>query len=558
MSWVMQTDGTIINTDNTVWADKTLTAPYPANIWRITEGTNDGKPYHMLLAKEFTDDVFTASYPANIWRIDSLTNDGKPYHMLLAKEFTDDVFTASYPANIWRIDSLTNDGRPYHLLLPDITSINLIPQPGKPLIHIYDSRTHNASDYDGNGYAVIHPISGKIRHEKNGLYNAEIEACIDSDGAIKHLESNAVLKIPFKYHDKWTQQLFRINNTVRKMDSSGAYRISVTAPHIFYDLNDKLLMDCTVGEIVSADTDTPTYKGVTGNVALNQLFESVYAGFADNDIVYSYSSDIVKKSYTETYTGVSLTGALLGSDNSFVNRLGGALYRDNFRFSINKDMEGHRETGVIRYGYNLTEIEFTVDTSELFTYLVAEDNYGNRVVVQNYDVPCKRHPHHIYRYVKMSYTVESRSRLQEDAQAYYDNFKDGNVNIKVKLANIANKPEYEDFLQLADFEVGDKVIVYHKDLDVHYGNLEIIAKTYDIVNQSAIEIEIGTFKNAIVRSGYMSGTVSSGGAEDKAMQAMQSQLNQNTVKNLMYWDNLESYSWDELEQYTWDMLEGDY
>lgn len=49
MSWVMQTDGTIINTDNTVWADKTLTAPYPANIWRITEGTNDGKPYHLLL-----------------------------------------------------------------------------------------------------------------------------------------------------------------------------------------------------------------------------------------------------------------------------------------------------------------------------------------------------------------------------------------------------------------------------------------------------------------------------------------------------------------------------
>lgn len=550
MAWIMR-DGTIINTDNTIWIDKALTAPYPANIWRI--------------------------------------------------------------------DSLTNEGKPYHLLLPGVASINLTAQPQKPLIHVYDARTHNPSDYDGNGYAIIHPISGKVRHEKNGLYNAELETYIDDSGAFKYLESNAVLKIPLKYHDKWTQQLFRINNTVRKMDKSGAYRISVTAPHIFYDLNGKLLMSCTVGEMVrpmgdingdgivddkdyalanqeymaiqtgkestltdeqmlyadmngdgvvdmsdvsaisAAYTDEPTYKAVTGNTALNQLFNAVFVGFGDNDIIFGHSSDITDKAYTETYTGISLTAALLGSDNAFVNRLGGVLYRDNFRFSINKNMEGYRETGVIRYGYNLTEIEFTVDTSECFTYLIAEDNYGNRIIVKNDEVPCKKHPHHIFRYVKMSYNRESHQRLQEDAQTYYDNYKDGNINIKVKIANIANKPEYEEFLQLADYEVGDKVIVYHKDLDVHYSNLEIIAKTYDIVDQSTIEIEIGTFKNAIVRSAFMSGTASSGqSAADKQMAAMQGQLNQNTAKNLMYWDNLEAYTWDELEQYTWDMLEGYY
>lgn len=516
MSWVMR-DGTIINTDNTVWIDKALTAPYPANIWRI--------------------------------------------------------------------DSLTNDGKPYHLLLPGVASINLISQPQKPLIHIYDARTHNPSDYDGNGYAVVRPTTCEAEEELNGLYSVELTAPVDEGGIFKYLTQYAVLKVPIRYHDETIQQLFRINSTNRKMDSNGLMEVDVEAPHIFYDLNDKIVMDCTVGDIIrkmgdvngdgviddkdyelalkqymatqtgkenvltdeqmqyadmdgdgvvdmtdvsaiqAAFTDEPYYSPVTGNEALWQIFDGVYAGFADNDIIFGYHSDITDKAFTEEYSGITLTAALLGADNAFVNRWGGELYRDNFRFSICKEREGSRETGVIRYGSNMTDIEFTADYSECITYLIAEDNFGNRTTVINPKVPCKEFPHHKYRHVIFNYGRQNGAQFQRDAKAYAEQYATPNVNVKVSLAKIYGREEYADFINLCDFEVGDRVIIHHNELDVNYGNLKIIRKRFDVLAQETISIEIGSFKDAISRAGFMSGTVSSGqSAADKHLSALQSQV----------------------------------
>lgn len=69
------------------------------------------------------------------------------------------------------------------------------------------------------------------------------------------------------------------------------------------------------------------------------------------------------------------------------------------------------------------------------------------------------------------------------------------------------------FRGLNNYEVGDIIIVYHSDLDIYYSNLEIISREFDVVirgdNAVAenVDIEIGTFKNAISRSAYMSNTV---------------------------------------------------
>ena len=280
--------------------------------------------------------------------------------------------------------------------------------------------------------------------------------------------------------------------------------------------------------------------------------DGAYGGYVDNDVKFSCSSDISTLS-TAYYENQSVVSALLGSDNAFVNRWGGCLYRDNFYFSINKDMEYRRETGVIRYKSNMIEIEFSVDYSECITYLVAVDNFGNRKTVKNSAVPSKQFPHHKYKFVKFRYDVEDVEQFGADAQAYYENYANGAVNIKVKFANIYGNELYEDYLQLADYEVGDRVIVYHADLDINYGNLEIIAKTYDVVNETAVDIEIGTFKNAISRTEYMSNTASTGGqsAEDKQMAAMQAEIKSANLKLLRNWKGAESFTWGEIRKYTW-------
>ena len=90
---------------------------------------------------------------------------------------------------------------------------------------------------------------------------------------------------------------------------------------------------------------------------------------------------------SEEYEYVTVTAALIGEENSFINRWGGELFRDNFRFSINSIMENSQTSGVIRYATNMTEIEFTEDDSELLTDLIAWDNFGQKKTISNPNIP---------------------------------------------------------------------------------------------------------------------------------------------------------------------------
>ena len=182
-----------------------------------------------------TIEIFGVPYPAGVFQ----ANGDYPYidnNMRLIPDLK-----PPYPLGLYQVDGLSNDGYPYIVSVTKRSEIKMYAQPSKPYIHVYDSRT---TDFSGNGYAIIQPISCTVRSEKNGQYNVELETHIDDFGKFKYIENSAVLKVPFRYHDKITQQLFRINNFTRKMDSSGVYRITSNAGHIFYDLSDKLLIDC--------------------------------------------------------------------------------------------------------------------------------------------------------------------------------------------------------------------------------------------------------------------------------------------------------------------------
>lgn len=417
-----------------------------------------------------------------------------------------------YPSALWRVSSTINNGEPYHELMPGIAAINLWTHPQKPLIQVYDSRS-SVPEFERNGLAVIQPISYTVRHELGGVYDAELEAELDDSGKSSYLENNAILKIPIEYHDSISEQLFRIFSVSKQMDSSGSYRILVSARHIFYDLNSKVLIDCQV----------PLSNG---RDAIGYLMDSVYGGWSSSDTRFTGVSDITTMK-AEAYTDITLTAALIGADNSLISRWGGYLYRDNFYFSINQTMENSRCSGVIRYAYNMIDIDFTIDFSDCFTYLIAFDNFGNMHKVVNPDVPCKLFPHHIYKVMHFSYDAENPDQFIADAEAYAENYKNGTVNIKVNFAKLSDLELYADFLELRCFEPGDRVTVYHEDLDIHFGNLEVISKEYSGSSESTYTVEIGNFKGAVSRSGYMSGTVSSGqSAADKQLAAVKSQLDE--------------------------------
>jgi phage-related protein len=216
-------------------------------------------------------------------------------------------------------------------------------------------------------------------------------------------------------------------------------------------------------------------------------------------------------------------------------------------------MEGCKKSGVIQYGYNMTEIEFEEDDSDLITTLIAVDNFGNEKIIVNHNVPTEEIPAHIYGYARFSYDEEDKEAFEADAQAYFDEHKQSSVNITVRFANLSDVEKYKQFLQLDDFEVGDKITIYHKDLDIYFSNLEIISKTFDVVAQRTEEIQIGSFKNAITRRAYMSGTVSNGDTPaDKELIAVNNELINMTLRQLRTWGGASAYTWREVSKFTWE------
>lgn len=456
---------------------------------------------------------------------------------LLTEDMPADVpelFATGYPDILWRVDGVTNNGMIYSPLIPGMQPPTMEIQPPRPMIHVYDSRDKQMS---GNGYAILEPISCEVYHEENGTYEATFETYCDKYQKFSYLKKQAQVKIPIHYHGELINEEFRVRQVTRKMDSYGNYRITAIAQHRFYDLSRYLIQDCR-----------PT--ALKGQAALDWLFSHGWYGSFSND--FTYSSDIAKTA-TAYYQNCNVVSALLGVDQAFVNRWGGRLYRHGNYFSINTEMENCRKSGVIMYSYNMTEIEFEEDDSQLITILKAEDNFGNTYTISNPDVPTQAIPHHIYGYVRFSYDAENIQQFHADAQAYFDEHKQSNVNITVRFANLSDIEKYKQYLDLDSFEVGDRITVYHSDLDIYYSNLEIISKRFDAVAQRTMEIQIGSFKGAITRRTFMSETISSGDTPaDKEIIAINTQLNDMTLRTLRTWGGASAYKWGEIAKYTWE------
>lgn len=450
-------------------------------------------------------------------------------------------FMGDSPYTMWRIDNDYNNGMPFSPLFIPLQALNLWFLPSRPLIHVYDSRD---TTYTTNGYAIIEPISAEVRQEENGLYQVEFETYADKYNKYTYLKKQAQVKVPLKYHNEIIYQIFRIRQVTRSMDAEGNYRIKAVAQHKFYDLARYMLEDCR-----------PT--NISGSGALNWIF---HHGWYDEQWQYQefdYSSNI-STTATAYYQNCNVAAALLGVDQCFINRWGGRLYRDNNYFSINTEMEGCKKSGVIQYGYNMHEIEFEEDDSNIITVLIAKDNFGNTVTYRNTDIPTEQIPHHIYGYAYFSYDEEDKELFKRDAKAYFDEHKQSSVNITIRFANLTDLDKYKDFLALDDYEVGDKITVYHKDLDIYYSNLEIISKTFDVVSMKTIEIEVGNFKSAITRRSPLADTVTSGqSASDKQNIAVQNEVFENTTiimsRNI---SGMELYPIEEVEKRTIAQLEG--
>lgn len=401
-------------------------------------------------------------------------------------------------------------------------------------ICVYDMKE---TDFSHWGLRILTPTACSITEELNGLYELELEHPIDTEGAWKSIIDLNIIKAQ--------GQLFRIYRKIKSMDSSGNFSLKANARHIFYDLNDRLLIDVR----------TPEYSGTE---IISFLLSSAYT-VDKQPMGYSFSgtSDITDTYYSEYYNNISIVSALIGAENSFVNSLGGELHRDNFEFSINRRREKSADNAFsIIYGRDMLAIEETVDYSDICTYLIAVDNFGNRRyqwwIYEN--STSAYFPHAVIKYLQFNYDEAGTSmeRLIRDSRAYFEAHCFPNINYSITFENLKNTELYKDFLSLQQCEIGDTGLVYHEELGISTVQ-KVIRKTVDALTGETTSIELGKLRGSFTRT-PTTYSISSGNSEADKLARQLADLNKKTVGTSIA--NMEQYTIKELENYNISDLEG--
>ncbi len=203
------------------------------------------------------------------------------------------------------------------------------------MIKIYDKGGANGYEY---GLGILKPYSCTVHEEKNGDYSLKMEIDVKDELC----ENERILSAPTPKHG---MQKFRIYDNERTLTGVK----TVYARHIFYDLLDNFIDDIRPTDCNGA-----------------QALERMFAGLSfEQKITGTSNIDTINTAYWEMINPVE---ALIGTqENSFINRWGGILDRNNETFTINAEKF---EPIDIVYGRDLAECGLRADHSTVVTRIM--------------------------------------------------------------------------------------------------------------------------------------------------------------------------------------------
>lgn len=346
------------------------------------------------------------------------------------------------------------------------------------LISLYDEFE---TDFNHIGTPLKDVISAKVVEEANGMFELELEYPRDK---VKELVEGNIIKC----NTHRGKQLFRIYRPVKTLKG-----IKVYARHITYDLLDNFIEDIR-----------PTQTA--GNNAIQSILNNTQYPHS-----FEGSSDI-DNTATAYYIRKNPIQALIGSeDNSFVNRWGGEIVRDNF--DIRMKAQGGMDRGYeIRLGKNLVGIEEDIDTTEVVTRLYPTtvinqvvhslpEKYIDSPLINKYRNPIVRETR-----INLSQSEDEEEQKVDMEEVYelmrqhcYDlysihNIDKPSVNYKVDFVELRKTEQYKDLQLLEQINLYDIVNVNVSELNINV-DTKVIKVKYDVLKDKYEKLELGNFKN---------------------------------------------------------------
>ncbi|MEB9611451.1 phage tail spike protein [Bacillus cereus] len=346
----------------------------------------------------------------------------------------------------------------------------------------------NETDFTHNGIGALDKniYNATVEEELNGLFLFSFSYPLFAPRGLE-IEGMSIIKVPTPDGE----QLFRVAAPKVSMGE-----ITAQCYHIFYDLTENLIED------IFAET-------TNGNGAMNRMsagcqYKHPFQFYSD--VPKIASARIVRKNPVE---------ALLDSsqDNSFVNRWGGELKRDNFDVKMLQN-RGMDRGVVIRHKKDLLGYEGNVDWKSPITRIMPQGFDGLFLPEKYVDSPLiNKYPHpkikvvgfkHIKAAIGENADDEDAVPLEEAyrllRQAAKDMFAIQKVdqpkaNYNVKFQELSQTEEYKDYKHLQSVYMADTVTVEHQEDGIDI-KAKVIAYKYDPIKKEYLDITIGNFKES--------------------------------------------------------------
>ena len=335
-----------------------------------------------------------------------------------------------------------------------------------------------AIDPDANStIGVLEPYTCLVHEEKNGDYSLTMTLSI-SDILC---DTDVIIGVPVKKND--LRQFFRIYDVYRNMDGNK----EVLARHVFYDLLNNFLDDVR-----------PT--NATGQEALQKMLASTQF---ETDFVGTSDITTVSTAYWQMKNPVE---ALIGDDeNSFVNRWGGVLERNNWNIKMSQEKT---EKLYVIYGKDLLNYGIRINTENVVTRIMPTglqadgqtllklpEFYVDSENIGNYVTPKIRRIH--YPEIKIGEaegnypTVEAAyEALRSAAKKEFENGIDlPEISGDVSVLDLSSTEEYKDVKDLQRIKPFQKLEV------VVFGGTvtcEVTGYDFNVLTQQYENISIGT------------------------------------------------------------------
>lgn len=333
------------------------------------------------------------------------------------------------------------------------------------MICIYDKKT-TKGNFESNGLGVLsEAISCIINEELNGDFSLELEYPANSKKS-KYLEEWNIIKAD--------GQLFRIYKVEKNSD--GKNTIKVWAKHIFYDLSYYFIESI---KAENCSVKTALEKSLVGELV------AIYT--ADSDIITANSISVVEKNPVEAiFSILDIWGC-------------GELKRDNFDIKILNSIG--KDAGVlIAQGKNIVGLKFNVDTTGVVTKLYPVGKDGIKLTEKYINVPNwdseKYPPFPIIKKVEFK-DAEDEVTLRSLAQESANVIGLSKVSIDVDFIELSKTKEYENYKHLQTVNVGDLVIVRHKDFEIDV-KVPVLKIKKDVLTGVNVKVELGQPRDSIL------------------------------------------------------------